>query len=61
MGKNVYKDYPEGFNKLAEDLKMPMDDPFMKKFMLTMLDNTIANNLYLTNAKKSSMSTLTCL
>ena len=21
MGKNVYKDYPEGFNKLAEDLK----------------------------------------
>ncbi len=44
MGKNIYKDYPEGFNKLAEDLKMPMDDPFMKRFMLTMLVSTIANN-----------------
>lgn len=44
MGKNIYKDYPDGFNKLAEELKMPMEDPFMKKFMLSMMVNIIANN-----------------
>lgn len=44
MGKNVYKDYPDGFNKLAEDLKMPMDDPMFKKVMLSMLVSTLANN-----------------
>lgn len=44
MGKNIYKDYPEGFDKLASELKMPMDDPTFKKIMLSMLVNTLANN-----------------
>lgn len=44
MEDDKYLSYPEGFEKLANDLKMPYDDPAIKKMMLEFLVGTLINN-----------------
>lgn len=44
MSDNKYLSYPEGFEQLAKDLKMPYEDIVMKKMMLGFLVSTLINN-----------------
>ncbi len=43
MEKRYEMTYPEGYEKLAKDLKMPFDDINTKKMMLGFLVNTLIN------------------
>lgn len=44
MAENKYMSYEEGFDKLCEDLKLPMEDPAQRKaFMIGWLNTVITN------------------
>lgn len=44
MPKNEYMSFPEGFDKLCEDLELPMEDPQQRKaFMIGWLNTVVTN------------------
>ncbi len=42
--KTDYSTYPEGFRKMAEELKMRVDDPAAKENVLRLLVKQLINN-----------------
>ena len=42
--KTDYTTYPEGFKKMAQDLKMRVDDPAAKENFLKLLVKQLINN-----------------